>query len=186
MAELHEQSNPLLLGRYVLSEDFHAVLRLELADEARIPELARYAEVLAAKHQSIALARLRRGWNAVGIEVFLFSASNCNEPDGASARVTRHIPTNRPSKTDKSIFPADILGPNVSLTSRREAPATRSEGPVQGTTVLDLGQVYETVYEENESRTRENAGTTHEPGLISTSRGLMGANRTSATSLVKG
>ena len=64
----------------MLRKHLDAVLRLELADEARVPELARDAEVLAAAHERVALARLSRGGDAVGLKVLLLSAGNTDEP----------------------------------------------------------------------------------------------------------
>ena len=59
--------------------DFDRVRGLELADEARVPELARDAEVLAAAHERVALARLGRGRDPVRVEVLLLAARGGDE-----------------------------------------------------------------------------------------------------------
>ena len=70
------QRNALLLGPDVFDENLCAILGLELADEARIPELARDAEVLATAHEGVALARLGSGRDAIRVEVLLFPTSD--------------------------------------------------------------------------------------------------------------
>ena len=72
-------ANALLLSTPMLRKHLDAVLVLELADEARVPELRGDAEVLGAAHEGVALACLRRGWDAVWVEVFLFAACDGNE-----------------------------------------------------------------------------------------------------------
>lgn len=71
------------------------MLCLELADEARVPELACYAEVLAAPHERIALACLGRGGDAVRVEVFLFTARDGDEAVVAGDLVFGDITQNR-------------------------------------------------------------------------------------------
>ena len=70
----------LLLCPGVLNEDLYAVLGLEFANEARVPELARNTKVLATAHEGVALARFGSGRDAIGIEVFLFTACNSDQP----------------------------------------------------------------------------------------------------------
>ncbi len=71
--------NVLLFSPGILREDVHAVLRLELTNEAGIPELTSDAEVLTAAHERVALARLSRGGNTVRVEVLLLSSGDTNE-----------------------------------------------------------------------------------------------------------
>ena len=73
----------LLFGPSVFYEDLYAMLRLELPDEAGVPELACDAEVFAAAHECVALACLRRGGDAIRVEVFLLSTGNTDEPADA-------------------------------------------------------------------------------------------------------
>ena len=70
----------LLFGPRVFYEDLYAMFRLELPDEAGVPELARDAKVFAAAHERVALARLRCGGNAIRVEVLLLSTGNTDEP----------------------------------------------------------------------------------------------------------
>ena len=64
----------LLLGGHVFCEHFDAIFCFELANEARVPQLTRDAEVLAAAHQRIALARLSRSGDARRVKVLLLPA----------------------------------------------------------------------------------------------------------------
>ena len=77
------RAHVLLFDPRVFYEDLYAMLRLELPDEAGVPELARDAEVFAAAHERVAFARLRRGRDAIRVEVFLLSAGNTDEPADA-------------------------------------------------------------------------------------------------------
>lgn len=60
----------------MLDERLARVLGLELADPARIPELAGDAQVLAAPDERVGAAPLRGGGDAVGGEVVLFAAGD--------------------------------------------------------------------------------------------------------------
>jgi hypothetical protein len=105
------------------------MLRLELADEARVPQLARDAQVLAAAHERVALRGLRRGRDAARVEVLLLAARDRDEPAEAHERVlARHDPR-----------------AHVRLRARREAPPAWPERAVEHAPVLDLGQVDEPV-----------------------------------------
>ena len=64
----------LPLARDMLHPHLLAMLRLKFTYEDRIPQLARYTQVLAAPHQGVGLAALRRCWDTLGIEVGLFAA----------------------------------------------------------------------------------------------------------------
>ena len=73
------RAHVLLFGPRVFYEDLYAMLRLELPDEAGVPELARDAEVFAAAHERVALARLGRGRDPVRVEVLLLAARGGDE-----------------------------------------------------------------------------------------------------------
>ena len=60
----------------MLDEHFSGVLRLELPDVARVPQLACYSEVLAAAHHGIRFAALGCGRNAVRGEIGLLATSD--------------------------------------------------------------------------------------------------------------
>jgi len=60
----------------VLDVHLARVLGPELADPARIPQLAGDAEVLAAPHERVRAAPLGGGGDAVGGEVVLFAAGD--------------------------------------------------------------------------------------------------------------
>jgi hypothetical protein len=51
----------------------------KLPDKARIPELRRYTQVLAAAHQGIGFAALGRSGDTVGVKVLLLAASDGNK-----------------------------------------------------------------------------------------------------------
>lgn len=77
--EKEEKKSALLLRRQMLREHLHAILRLELPDEPRVPQLAGHAEVLAAAHERVRFAGFGRGGDAGGVEVFLFAAGDGDE-----------------------------------------------------------------------------------------------------------
>lgn len=66
----------LSLVNDMLDEYLARILRLELADPARVPEFACNAEVLAAAHEGVRAAAFCCGWDAVGREVVLFAAGD--------------------------------------------------------------------------------------------------------------
>lgn len=70
---------PLLLRALVLDPHLPRQFGRELADEPRIPELARNAQIFAAAHECVRLAALSGGWDAVGIKVLLFAAGDGDE-----------------------------------------------------------------------------------------------------------
>lgn len=81
--------NSLLFGRDVLRKDLDAVLGLELADEARVPQLACDAEVFAAAHERVALARLGCGRDTRRVKVLLLPTGDGDESAKGGAR--RHV-----------------------------------------------------------------------------------------------
>ena len=76
--ELAMRAHVLLFGPRVFYEDLYAMLRLELPDEARVPELTRDSEVLAALHQRVALRGFCCGRDTALVEVLLLATSDCN------------------------------------------------------------------------------------------------------------
>ena len=63
----------------MLRKDFNAVLFLERADKAWIPQLACDAKVFAASHEGVALAGLGCSWDTRRVKVLLLSTSNAYE-----------------------------------------------------------------------------------------------------------
>lgn len=70
---------PPLLTNHMLDNRLLARFPHETADEAGIPQLTRDAQVLTAAHQGVGFASLRRGWDAVRVEVLLFAARYAHE-----------------------------------------------------------------------------------------------------------
>lgn len=66
----------------MLGEDLDGVLRLELADEAWVPELGCNTEVFAAAHEGVALDSLCRSRDTVRVKVLLLAAGNTNQATG--------------------------------------------------------------------------------------------------------
>lgn len=64
----------------MLDPRFPDVLGNEFSDEARVPQLGRDAEVLAAAHQSVRLAPFGCGRYVLGVEVGLFATGYRYEP----------------------------------------------------------------------------------------------------------
>lgn len=63
----------------MLAKLLNAVIALEAADEARIPQLAGDAQVLASAHQRVALAAFSGHRDAVDVKVLLLAACNRHE-----------------------------------------------------------------------------------------------------------
>jgi hypothetical protein len=70
---------PPPLSRDVLDEQLADMSLHEAADEARVPELRRDSEVLAAAHQGVGFAAFGRGRDAVGVEILLLAAGEGDE-----------------------------------------------------------------------------------------------------------
>lgn len=60
-------------------------------------------------------------------------------------RTEMQCKSNAPSEAHKRILSAHNLGSHVRLASRCKTPSSRSEGPVEHATILDLRQVYQSV-----------------------------------------
>jgi hypothetical protein len=140
----------LPLIHHVLHKHFFGMRRLELADPARIPQLARNAQVLAAAHQRVRLAALGRRRDAVRVEVVLLAAGDRDQPILWSvllsffsrfAALARHSP----SMAYQSILPRHRLGRNNALAPRHKPPAPRPKRPVEDPPVLDFGQIHNAV-----------------------------------------
>lgn len=86
-----------------------ACLPHEPADEARIPEFARDAQVLTAAHQGVGFASLRRGWDAVRVEVLLFASRYADE-SGLGWLVTLLRAKRNRSRERLAFFPVSLLG----------------------------------------------------------------------------
>jgi hypothetical protein len=83
---------PALLGGDMLDPDLLAVLLLELADEARVPELGRDAQVLAAPQQRVGFAPLAGRGDGFFGKVLAFAAGLGDEPSrGVSLCFPRKI-----------------------------------------------------------------------------------------------
>lgn len=76
---LPQHNLPLPLRARVLHPNLLGPLTIELADEPRIPEFRRNAQVLAAAHQRVRFAALGRGGNTVWIKVLLLAARDGHE-----------------------------------------------------------------------------------------------------------
>ena len=74
----------LLLAHHVLDKHVLCIVRLELADPARIPQLARNTQVLAASHHRVGLAPFRGSRYAVWTEVVLLAAGYRYKPADVS------------------------------------------------------------------------------------------------------
>jgi hypothetical protein len=66
----------LLFRRNVLDPDLFRHVLCESPDEPGIPQLRRNTEIFAAAHESVGLAALGRGGNAVGVKILLLAASD--------------------------------------------------------------------------------------------------------------
>ena len=66
----------LLLRRHMFNPDLLRPLLHKLADESRIPQLARHAQIFATSHHGVGFAPFSGGGDALGGEVVLFASCN--------------------------------------------------------------------------------------------------------------
>lgn len=92
-----------------------------------------------------------------------------------------------PPKANEGVFPTDNLRSYVCLASRCKTPSTRTESLIQYSSILDFGEINESIYD-IPVNLFPNTGDDYNyvPGFISTSSGSIGANKTSAISFEKG
>ena len=146
-----ESDLALLLGHDMLDPYFFRVLFEKVAEETGVPELRSHAKIFAATHESIGLAAFGCGWDAVAVEIVLFTAGDGHQPrqveqsqPSPALRTVAFLPvsgSSLPTMREQRVFPSDSLRGDDCLPSRRQTPATRPKGSVQDPSIFDLGQI---------------------------------------------
>lgn len=86
----HPMLSPLLAD-HVFDHHLLGHFLEEAANEARVPQFTGDAQVFAAAHQSIGLAALGSGGDAIGVKVLLFAACNGDESCGYISKGTNSV-----------------------------------------------------------------------------------------------